>query len=288
MNEEITDWNNILYYKGIESYLNFNDSIELSICNSKLRDKLYYDKFKPFQVREYLKKENYRTFEVEVEGKQHTYESPFHPIKQETQESVDQFEIELKTLNPTVETLIIYDLYDYLYGYKIADRFVNITSLNLNLCKISREVFQYMLNNLRLTKLYIKSTTIIGEEFRSTGVRMPQSLKKIEFIDVKHEHTNIYSSYIRFNSKQRISGQNYKLYAEHIENLKTLYYRGRSFGELTEFILMNPQLKSIILHQYELSSEELIALININQIEHLDSEYSINPLPKAVLIYLKV
>ncbi|KXN67134.1 hypothetical protein CONCODRAFT_10870 [Conidiobolus coronatus NRRL 28638] len=130
MKEEKADWSSILYYKDIEIYLSFTDSIELSICNSKLRDKLYYDKFKPFQVREYIKKEDYLTFEVEVEGEPDVYDSPYYPVREDIQESVNRFEIELKTLNPTVETLIIYDQYDYLYGYKIADRFVNITTLN--------------------------------------------------------------------------------------------------------------------------------------------------------------
>ncbi|KXN67133.1 hypothetical protein CONCODRAFT_19831, partial [Conidiobolus coronatus NRRL 28638] len=121
MNKVKTDWSNILYYKDIKYYLNLADRIELSICDSKLRDKIYYSKFKPFQFREYLKKEDYRNFKVEVEGKQDTYDNPYQPPRDIIQASVNQFEIELQSLNPTVETLIIYYQYDFLYGHKIAD-----------------------------------------------------------------------------------------------------------------------------------------------------------------------
>ncbi|KXN67132.1 hypothetical protein CONCODRAFT_19830 [Conidiobolus coronatus NRRL 28638] len=273
------DWNKILKYKEITAYLSFTDNIELSTCSSKLRNILYGEKLKPFQLREYLKKEDFRTFEAEVEGQQYMHYNPFKPPSEIVQASVNQFKIELQSLNPTVETLIIYDLYDYLYGLKIADRFVNIASLNFNMCKISREMLQYMLNKLKLTELSIKSTTIIGEDYYGRGVEMPQSLKKIEFSDVKHDYTNIYGGYISFNSKQSISSyKNLKLSAERIGNLKTLYYRARGFRELTKFIELNPQLKSLTLRQYELFPEEISALIKNNQIEHLDSELSINPI----------
>jgi hypothetical protein len=140
MSEKI-DWNDTLSYKEIFTYLSLFDSTELSICNSKLRDKIYCSRFKPFQVREYPKREDFRTFEVEVEGERDVYENPYQPLKEDIQESVNQFEIELQALKPTVEILIIHHLYDYMYSYKIADIFVNITTLNLSSCTITRAMF---------------------------------------------------------------------------------------------------------------------------------------------------
>ncbi|KXN67137.1 hypothetical protein CONCODRAFT_10873 [Conidiobolus coronatus NRRL 28638] len=279
---EKIDWNNILYFKDIESYLSFVDSIELSICNSKLKDKIYNNKSKLFQLREYLKKEGYVTFEVEVEGERNTYESPFHPIREEIQESVNQFEIGLKTLKPTVETLIIYDQYDYLYSYKIADKFVNITTLNLNLCTIARKMFQYLLNNLKLTELSIKSTAILFSINCHGEVIMPQSLKKIELIDSKYCFVNHEINPLRFRRKNFYGGAGSLILSEqHIESLNTLYCRERGSSDLTEFIELNPQLKSLILHQYELSQDEISVLIKNNQIEHLDCELSIDPISES-------
>jgi hypothetical protein len=274
---EKTDWSNILYFKDINSYLNFADSSQLSVCSLKLRNKIFIDKFKFFQLREYLKKKDYRTFEAEGDG--NVYYSPYSTVREDIQESVNLFEIELKNLNLKVETLVIYDQYDYLYSYKIVDRFVNITTLILNSCTITRELFQYLLNNLKLIELSIKSTAILfsinhyGEDF------MPQSLKKIEIIDSDYCFINHEIDTLRFRRRNYYGGTWHTfLIEQRISCLITFCYRARGSSDLIEFIELNPQLKSLTLHQYELSSEEILALIENNQIKHLDVELLIDPI----------
>jgi hypothetical protein len=276
MSEKI-DWNGILSYKEISTYLGLFDSTELSICNSKLRDKIYYSRFKPFQVREYLKREDFRTFEVEVEGERDVYENPYQPLKEDIQENVNQFEIELQALNPTVETLIIHDIYDFTYGYKIVDKFVNIKTLILDSCTITTEVFRYLLNNLKLTELSIKSIAIIGKELYHADVVMPQSLKKIEIINSSYCIVDQEDNFIYF-CKKNYAGESGSLniIVQKIKSLNTIDYKGR-YKDLSKFFELNPQLKSITLRQHELNQQEVVLLIKNNQIEHLDSEYAIKP-----------
>ncbi|KXN67135.1 hypothetical protein CONCODRAFT_19832 [Conidiobolus coronatus NRRL 28638] len=142
-------------------------------------------------------------------------------------------------------------------------------------------MLQYMLNNLQLTELSIKSTAIIGEELYYTDVTMPQSLKKIELIDVKYRFVELDTNLIYFYRKN-YAGKSENLYLsrQHVGSLKIVYYKcGCRY--LAKFIELNPQLKSLTLRQHELSLEEISALIKNNQIEHLDSELSINPISES-------
>ncbi|KXN73712.1 hypothetical protein CONCODRAFT_68062 [Conidiobolus coronatus NRRL 28638] len=63
--------------------------------------------------------------------------------------------------------------------------------------------------------------------------------------------------------------QDYNLTPQHIPSLKTLHYSSNSPLELTNFIDLNPQLKSIRVHQGQISDNTYTKLSSHNQIKQL-------------------